>query len=857
MSDTTVQDCLNQLPVAVFVCDARGALLFGNRRFLAQDLALESVVDAAGLPADTDVACTVRVRLAGGGSLVLAVMARRTEWQGRPAAFCVASPSEERLRVLTDQALVAITLVDEQGRVSEWNQGAERLTGHPREQVLGRPYWEVMELLAPPEQRTAERRQAHEAAVREALRTGQVSFGGVRKMEVWRAEGNTLWLEQFVFPIRAGTGWCLGGIAHDVTERERAEEERRNSDERTRLIFQYLNDIVTIIDGTGTQVFVGPQVERVLGYQPAELLGTNGFERIHPEDQEAMMTALAEGIQTPGLIRQVEYRYQHKQGHWVTLEAIGCNLLDTPVKGVVLTIRDVTDRKRVELALRASEERYRAAALATGQLVYDWDLPSGKVLWAGAIEAITGCTEAEFAAVDLAGWEKLIHPEDREEVLARLSQSRAERTPLHLEYRLRRKDGSYVHVEENGGWLTDAQGAPYRMLGALKDVAERRRLEGQLQQAMKMEAVGRLAGGVAHDFNNLLTGITGNIELALMDMPPADPMVERLREMEKAARSTAALTRQLLAFSRKQIIEPKVITLNELIRNLQKMLVRILGEDVELKVALAGDLGPTRVDPGQMEQILVNLAVNARDAMPDGGHLSVHTSNVSLDAAWCERHPGGMAPGDYVLLAVSDTGEGMSDEVKAHLFEPFFTTKPKGRGTGLGLATIYGAVQQAGGLIEVYSELGRGTTFKIYLPRVAAKAQPLETGPRTDDMPRGTETVLVVEDESWVRDLAVKVLTLLGYRVLAAANGGEAFLLAEQHPGRIDLLFTDVVMPGINGKQLADRMRALRPEIRVLFTSGYTEDVIVHHGVVEEGLSFLAKPYSPVALARKLREALK
>ena len=384
---------------------------------------------------------------------------------------------------------------------------------------------------------------------------------------------------------------------------------------------------------------------------------------------------------------------------------------------------------------------------------------------------------------------------------------------------------------------------------------EKKKLQDQLLQAMKMEAVGRLAGGVAHDFNNLLTVIIGNVALALMKLAPSDPAKGMLDEANKAAERATRLTQQLLAFSRKQIIEPKVQDINLLMTELDKMLIRLIGENIELKTIPGEDLGLVKVDAGQFEQILVNLAVNARDAMPDGGKVVIETSNAELDGDYCSRHPY-VTPGKFVMVAVSDTGHGMSEEVKGHIFEPFFTTKAKGCGTGLGLATTYGAVKQAGGSIEVYSEVGVGTTFRIYLPRVEGEPPEIVGAGQPGRLQGGTETVLLVEDEEIVRNLAVRVLDASGYRVLQAGNGDEAITLALGCGERIDLLLTDVVMPGMSGRELANRLTQLHPETRVLFTSGYTDDAIVHHGVLDEGVSFIGKPYTPSALARKVREVL-
>ena len=388
-----------------------------------------------------------------------------------------------------------------------------------------------------------------------------------------------------------------------------------------------------------------------------------------------------------------------------------------------------------------------------------------------------------------------------------------------------------------------------------EDVTRQRELQAQLQQAMKMEAVGRLAGGVAHDFNNLLTVIIGNVSLALAKMPESGPAAGMLSEVNKAAQRAALLTQQLLAFSRKQIIEPKVLNLNDLISELNAMLVRLIREDIKIRNLPGKDLCAVKVDAGQVQQVLVNLVVNARDAMPGGGTITIETSNEELDGTYCSRHPY-VKPGKFVMMAVSDTGHGMSGEVKAHLFEPFFTTKPKGSGTGLGLATAYGAVKQSGGSIEVYSEAGIGTTFRIYLPAVEGEAPKPARDDPSGKPAGGTETLLLVEDEEILRNLCNKVLDGLGYKVLQAGNGDAAIAMATNYRERIDLLLTDVVMPGMSGSELAARLTRIHPETRVLFTSGYTDDAIVRHGVLNEGVSFLGKPYAPPALARKVREVL-
>jgi nitrogen-specific signal transduction histidine kinase/CheY-like chemotaxis protein len=389
----------------------------------------------------------------------------------------------------------------------------------------------------------------------------------------------------------------------------------------------------------------------------------------------------------------------------------------------------------------------------------------------------------------------------------------------------------------------------------LRAEAVRRRLEEQLQHAVKMESIGRLAGGVAHDFNNLLTAILGNLELANDRLRGDDGVRELLGEVRQAAMSAAGLTRQLLAFSRRQIVEPRLVDLNELIARMHRMLVRLIGEDIELRSLPGPGLATVKIDPGLAEQVLVNLAVNARDAMAGGGALVIETATVTLDEEYRRSHPL-VEPGEYVRLAISDTGCGMSDEVKRHLFEPFFTTKPLGQGTGLGLATIYGAIRQSNGHVEVYSEVGKGTTFKIYLP--AESGAPESLTPPLDPRPvaGGSETILVVEDDARVRHIATHVLLDAGYRVLSASNGEAALAVASNHGDPIHLLVTDVVMPGMNGRQLAERLVQSHPETRALFTSGYTENIIAHHGVLDSGIEFLSKPYTLEVLTRRVREML-
>ena len=401
----------------------------------------------------------------------------------------------------------------------------------------------------------------------------------------------------------------------------------------------------------------------------------------------------------------------------------------------------------------------------------------------------------------------------------------------------------------------DSENPSKGQIVTIADISEAKQLAAQFQQAQKMEAVGRLAGGVAHDFNNLLTSVMGYSDLMLMDLAEDDPFREMLEEIKEGGRRGASLSRQLLAFSRKQILQPVVLDLNRIINEFMKMLERLIGEDVELETVLAPELRRVEADPGQMEQVIMNLVINARDAMPDGGELIIETVNANLDEDYAREHDVRLKPGPYVMLGVSDTGMGMDAETQSLIFEPFFTTKEEGKGTGLGLATVYGIVKQSRGYIHVYSEPGQGTTFKIYLPAVEGEAVQVQKEQISTDL-TGTETILIVENDDALRNLVRKILKLQGYRILDAENGIEALKVSKKHEGRIHLVITDVVMPKMGGRKLVERLRRLRPEMKLVYMSGYTDEAIVHHGVLMPGIEFLQKPFTSASLKRKVREVL-
>jgi PAS domain S-box-containing protein len=535
----------------------------------------------------------------------------------------------------------------------------------------------------------------------------------------------------------------------------------------------------------------------------------------------------------------------------VALEAVRSGAQDYLVKGriegqlLARVLRYAIERKRGEEALRAREAHYRTILenIGDGVLITD---RQGRYLDVNprACE-VTGYPREELLRLNTTD---TYLPEERAGVLPRLAEI-ARSGSASYERSLLRKDGAVITVDVNARALPAGN-----LLATLRDVTDRKRLEEQLRQAQKMEAVGRLAGGVAHDFNNVLTAIFGYADLLTEEFPAGSPARQDLEEIRKAATRASALTRQLLAFSRQQVLAPVVLSVNDLVEDVDKMLRRLLGEDVELRVTLARDAGNARADPGQLQQVIMNLVVNARDAMPTGGKLLIETADAELTEQYAELHQQ-VIPGPYVMLAVSDTGVGMDAQTKARIFEPFFTTKEKGKGTGLGLSTVYGIVKQSGGYIWVYSESGHGTTFKVYLPRVDAPAEP-QAPPRETATLSGTETILLAEDDEMLRPLTKGLLAKFGYTVLDAESAEQALAVAGAHQGPIHLLVADVVMPGASGRELARRLAQSRPETRVLYVSGYTDDAIVHHGMLEPGLKFLQKPFTPAALARKVREVL-
>jgi len=614
---------------------------------------------------------------------------------------------------------------------------------------------------------------------------------------------------------------------------------------------------ITAFDETRNRVYISPQIETMLGFSKDEWLGDPGLvlKQLHPDDRERVLAEVFQSRDT-GKPLSSEYRLLARDGHivWVRDEAIVMrDEAGRPcfMQGLLL---DISEQKQKEEMLQKSESKFRTIfeRVAVGIALVSID---GQLVETNpALREMLRYGEEELRN---RVFNEFIHPEDAaidvdldQELIA------GKRDHYQIEKRFIRKDGGVVWCQLNVSFIRGGQQERPFTICMVEDITERKQLETQFFQSQKMETIGRLAGGIAHDFNNLLTVIKGYTQLTLNHIQEGDPCRENIEEIKSAAERAAELTNQLLTFSRRQILDMKVLDLNTIVRGLEKMTGRIIGEDIEMFTVLDDHLGRVKTDPGQLEQVILNLVVNARDAMPAGGKLAIETANVVLDDTYARTHIG-VTPGSYVMLSVSDTGYGISPEIKELIFEPFFTTKEEGKGTGLGLSTIYGIVKQSGGNIWVYSEPGRGTTFKIYLPRIEEETGALPVQDDTDHLPKGKETVLLVEDDPSLRALAARILRYQGYKVLEATNGHEAIGIARENvQEKIDLLLSDVVMPHMGGRELLKQMKTLHSEIRVLFISGYTEHAITFHAGLKPGAPFLQKPFSPTALAKKVREVL-
>jgi len=659
----------------------------------------------------------------------------------------------------------------------------------------------------------------------------------------------------------------LTATIRSLLRMKQAEAELRETAELYKDLIEHSRALICTHDLEGRILSVNQWASEALGIDREGLLSMNLRDILAPETKDQFDQYLAtirrEGSAEGLMLILTSSGERRIWEYHNTLRTEGVK--EPIVRGVAF---DVTESKQIEKALRKSEERLQLAIEGSNAGLWDMELDPAnpyeipeKIYLSPRLKGFIGFCDDEFPN-SLSAWQKRVFPEDLE-ILKRLIKDHLEgRTETYEgQYRIYHKDGSIRWIHTRGKIKRDEKGVPKRFVGINWDITEKKKseeemasLQEQLRQSQRIEAIGQLAAGVAHDFNNLLTVIQGNAQLSLLDLHEKDPLRANLEEIQEAARKAGDLTRQLLAFSRKQILDVQVLDLNQVLEKIQKILRRMIGEDIDLQFVFTDPLGRVRADRGQIEQVIFNLAVNARDAMPKGGKLTIETNNVELDEEYCRKHLG-TEPGSYVMLSVSDTGIGMTPEVKERIFEPFFTTKEKGRGTGLGLSTVYGIVKQSGGTIWVYSEPGLGTTFKIYLPRVDEEAEePKEEVPA--EISGGNETILIVEDEEAVRKWAARILKSLGYKVLEAPDGGKAFMLCEKYGAPIHLVLSDVVMPGMNGRALVARLQMIHPEMKALYMSGYTDNVIAIHGILEPGINFIPKPFTRENLASKVREVL-
>jgi PAS domain S-box-containing protein len=599
-----------------------------------------------------------------------------------------------------------------------------------------------------------------------------------------------------------------------------------------------------MINSAGAEL-LGRRVEEVIGKDDTELFTPETGREIMAADRKVVESGKTQTYEELGISAGVARTYLSTKGPHRDSNG--------GVVGLLGICRDITDRKRAEQEFRQSQQKLRIHFEHTPLAVVEWDTQLRITEWSPSAERAFGYSRQEVIGRDASF---LVPPALRphvdkmgRELLAREGGTRSTNDNLT-------KDGRTISCEWYNTPLVDESGQVLGVASLVQDVTERVALEERLRQSQKMEAVGRLAGGVAHDFNNLLTVIMGYSQILTDGLPAVSRLKDATAQIRSAADRAAGITRQLLAFSRKQVLSPRIIDLNDVMLNLDSMLRRLIGEDIEVLTVPGRELGAVKADPGQIEQVIMNLALNSRDAMPNGGKLTLETENMELDESYAREHEP-LRPGRYVMLAVSDTGTGMSPETQAHIFEPFFTTKEVGKGTGLGLSMVYGIVKQSGGYIWVYSEPNRGTTFKIYLPRADQPAEAVgAVEKRPAGVQRGTETILLVEDDAQLRALTSSVLAHCGYKVLSAPGTEEGIALCRENHRDIHLLVTDVIMPGMNGRQLAEQVKQISPRTKVLYVSGYTSNAIVHYGVLDPGLSFLPKPFSLSALIAKVREVL-
>jgi two-component system, cell cycle sensor histidine kinase and response regulator CckA len=745
---------------------------------------------------------------------------------------------DEQLRLYAEHSPAAIAMFDRDMRYLVVSRGWMETYRLGRESVIGRSHYDVFPNLP------SRWKEVHERCLAGAIEH--------RDEDAFlRPDGVTDWIRWEIRPWRQADG-SIGGIiifSEDITERKQREAAVRASEGRYRSLFEYAPDGILVARSDGTYIDANPSLCRMLGYLRADVTQLRMIDTVGA-DEAARLEAALGSIDARSALRG-EWRLRRRDGSTFPADVIATH---TPDGNLLVMIHDISQRTATIERLRVAEERMRFALESAVVGIWDMDYRSGALQWSEILESQYGFPRGTFPGTFDAFVER-VHPDDRAGLVETITKAMASGSDFRVSHRALRPDGSVRWLSGAGRVQLDDQGRPMRGIGISIDDTERLKLEQQYGQAQKMEAIGRLAGGVAHDFNNLLTAILGYCEVLLNDLALDDTRRQDIMEITKAGMTAASLTRQLLAFSRKQIIEPVLVDLNGTISGIQDMLTRLLGEDLTVVFKLAPDLAQIKADRGQIDQILLNLAVNARDAMPNGGTLTIATANAACGSGG--REPTlSVAPASHVMLSVSDTGAGMTAEVKAHLFEPFFTTKEQGKGTGLGLATVHGIVGRMGGTIQVDSAVGKGSSFAIYFPRAEGAATTPQAATGRSSLDHSGQTILVVEDAEGIRRLAKRILEPRGYKVLLAGNAEEALSLFRQNPS-IDLVLTDIVMPGASGPELTESLRAERPDLRVVYMSGYTTETVVEQGVLQPGIAFLHKPFTPETLGQKISEVLR
>ena len=762
--------------------------------------------------------------------------------------------SEGFLRSLLQTIPDLVWLKDTKGVFLACNEAFERFIGNKEEDIVGNTDYDLMD---------KDMADFFREYDRKAVTAGKPSIN--EEWVTFAYDGKRVLLETIKTPMRDNKGQLIGvlGVARDITKRKMAEDALLESQ---RKLFTLMSNLPGMAyrcknDSNWTIEFVSDGCMPLTGYSADELVSSSGIpyaDLINSEDRLSVWNIVQDKLKNKVPFKFV-YRITDANGleKWVWEQGQGIFDEKGNVKALEGFIIDISERILAETKLKQSEELSNSIQRLGKIGAWEWDIASKKVFWTGEVYRIHEMEpDKEVHDMDLTIENSLscYSDEDRRVIWNALSKCAEEGIPYTFEFPFTTKKGRKIWIQTSAKRVQDQNG-DNRVIGYIMDITERHSLESQLRQAQKMESIGRLAGGVAHDFNNMLSVILGHCEMSLVQPGIHGQIKDSIHEIMKAARRSAEITRQLLAFARRQTISPKLTDMNKAISNMLKILQRLIGEDIDLLWLPNETVWPVMIDPAQIDQILANLCVNARDALVGVGKITIETGNVEFDESYCEDHAG-FIPGEYVLLVVSDNGCGMDAETMNNIFDPFFTTKESGKGTGLGLATVYGIVKQNNGFINIYSELNHGTTFKIYLPRYRIKDISLLDKIKDQPVVGGQETILVVEDEQAILEVIERMLKDFGYKVLTAGTPGEAIKCARVHNRKIHLLLTDLVMPEMNGRDLTKVILSIHPDIRQLYMSGYTANVIAHQGILDKGINYIQKPFSKKELGAKIREAL-